>query len=559
MKKPVIGIIGGRGKMGSYFTDFFERNGYKVLVSDLRTMLNNRQLAGKADVVIVSVPIEKTEEVILKVAPHIKKDGLLMDLTSVKTMPMKALSKTKSSYLGCHPLFGPTAGTRGQIVILCPGRGVMWRRWLKNFLEENGIIVRELSAEKHDELMAYIQTLTHFSRMAFSDALRKSGIPISEFIKYPSPVYMLELYMTGRILNQDARLYADIQMKNPANIKAVSSYLSSCRHLAETIERKKFKDNVDFFRKNAEYLNHFTALAMEESDDILRCLKLPHESRFFAREIKPKKTDIALLGPPNTFSDQALRKFKPKENPWYADSIGEVFELVLEGKVKCGLIPIENSSTGSVRESLDDLYENNVHIDEVLALPISLVVAGTAKCPLREIKTIYSHAQALLQCRRFMKKYCRKAKLVPMASTAAAVERVFNEDKEGAVAVVSADAANIYRLKIIRESIEDKKGNTTCFAIIKKGTAGRSKTNPKKTSIAFHFKKDSPGSLNTILQDFAEAGINLTKIESRPNIRIAGNYIFHIDFEGGIESKKAQTTLKSIKTKVAKLKVLGSY
>jgi prephenate dehydratase/prephenate dehydrogenase len=559
MKKPVIGIIGGKGKMGSFFANFFERNGHQVLVSDLHTMLSNRQLAGKADVVIVSVPIDKAEDVIMEVAPHVKKDGLLMDLTSVKVMPMKALSKTKVSYLGCHPLFGPTAGTRGQIVILCPGRGVIWRRWLKNLLEENGIVVRELSAEKHDELMAYIQTLTHFSHIALSDTLRKSGIPINEFIKYPSPVYMLELYMMGRILNQDARLYANIQMGNPVNIKAISSYLRSCRQLAETIERKKFKDNVDFFKKNAGYLNHFTALAMEESDDILRYLKLPHESRFFARETKPKKTDIALLGPPSTFSDQAVRKFRPGENPWYTDSIGEVFELVLDGKVKYGLVPLENSSTGSVRESLDDLYENDVHIDEVLALPISLAVAGTVECSLRRIKTVYSHAQALLQCRRFMKKYCRKAKLVPMASTAAAVERVFNEDKEGVVAVVSADAANVYRLKVIRESVEDKKGNTTYFAIIKKGASRQSRAKPKKTSIAFHFKKDSPGSLNAILQDFAEAGINLTKIESRPNIRISGNYIFHIDFKGGIGSEKVQATLKRIKTKVAKLKVLGSY
>lgn len=146
-----------------------------------------------------------------------------------------------------------------------------------------------------------------------------------------------------------------------------------------------------------------------------------------------------------------------------------------------------------------------------------------------------------------------------MASTAAAVERVYSEDKEGVVAVVSADAADIYHLKTIRKSIEDKKSNTTYFAVIKKGASKKAKANPKKTSIAFHFKQDSPGSLNAILQTFAEADINLTKIESRPNIKIPGNYIFHIDFEGSAESKKAQTVLKNIKTKVAKLKVLGSY
>lgn len=545
--------------MGSYFAQFFERNGYKVIVSDLRTTLSNKQLAKKADVVIVSVPIDKTEEVITEVAPHVKKDGLLMDFTSIKTMPMKALSKTEASYLGCHPLFGPTASIRGQIIILCPGRGIIWYRWLKNLLEENSVIVRELTPEKHDELMAYIQTLTHFSHIAFSDALRKTGISINEFIKYPSPVYMMELYMMGRILYQDPKLYANIQMTNPANIKAVSSYLSSCRQLAETIEKKKFKDNVNFFKKNTEYLNHFAQIALEESDNILRYLKLPNKTRFFDRSTKPQKNDIALLGPINTFSDQALKKFKPRENPWYTASIGEVFELVLDGKVKAGLIPIENTSTGSVRESLDDLYENNVYIDEVLTLPISLTIAGTKKCALRKVKTIYSHHQALLQCRRFLKKHCSRARQIPMSSTTAALERVFAEDKEGTMAVVSAMAAEIYHLKVIRESIEDKKGNTTYFAIIKKGKSKKTKANPKKTSIAFHFKKDTPGALNTILQDFAEAGINLTKIESRPNIKIAGHYIFHIDFEGGAESKKAQAVLTKVQKKVAKLKVLGSY
>lgn len=559
MKNPVIGIIGGRGKMGSYFASFFERNGFKVVVSDVRTELSNIDIAKQADVVIVSVPIDHTQEVILEVAPHVKKSGLLMDFTSVKTLPMEAMKQTKASYFGCHPLFGPTASIRGQIVITCPGRGVLWYRWFKKLLDENCVITRELTPQKHDELMAYIQTLTHFSHMAFADALRKSGISISEFIKYPSPVYMMELYMMGRILNQDPKLYANIQLANPANIKAVGSYLRSCRQLAETIERKRFKENVDFFKKNTGYLKHFANIAMEESDNLLRYLKLPQKSRFFAKASKPKKTDVALLGPPNTFSDQALRKFMPKENPWYAASITEVFELVLAGKTKAGLVPIENTTTGSVRETLDDLYDSEVHISKVVDLPVKLVLAGTVKCSIKKVKTIYSHAQALLQCRHFLKKNCPQAILIPMSSTTASLERMFNEDKEGTVAIISPQAANDYNLKIIRNSIEDEKENTTHFAYIKKGKPKKPVVGARKTSIAFHFKKDSPGSLNFILQSFAEAGINLTKIESRPNVKISGNYIFHIDFEGSAENKKAQAVLEGIKSKVAKLKVMGSY
>lgn len=559
MKNPVIGIIGGRGKMGSYFANFFERNGLKVIISDQRTELSNKEVAKQADVVIVSVPIDRTEEVILEVASHVKKSGLLLDLTSVKTKPMEAMKKTGAAYLGCHPLFGPTASIRGQIVILCSGKGIVWHRWFKKLLEENGAIVRELTSQKHDELMAYIQTLTHFSHIAFADALRKTGIPINEFIKYPSPVYMMELYMMGRILNQDPELYANIQLSNPANIKAIESYLRSCRDLAGTIERRKFKDNINFFKKNTQYLGPFATIAMDESDKLLRYLKLPHKSRFFAPSSKPKASDVALLGPPNTFSDQALKRYRPNDIPWYAGSINEVFELVLGGKVKAGLVPIENSSTGSIRETQDELYESDVHIEEVIGLPVKLDLAGTVKCSLKKVKTIYSHAQALLQCRHFIKKNCPNAVLIPMSSTTASLERMFNEDKEGTVAIISPQAAETYHLKIIKDSIEDEKDNTTYFAYIQKGHAKKAKSEAKKTSIAFHFKKDSPGTLNSVLQTFSEAGINLTKIESRPSAKIPGDYVFHIDFEGSADSQKAQTVLKIIKDKVAKLKVLGSY
>lgn len=557
MNKPIIGIVGGKGKMGSYFMDFFERNGHSVLVSDVGTPLTNKQLAQKVDVVIVSVPIDLAEKVIEEVAPFVKKSGLLMDLTSVKIGPMQSLKKAKASYLGGHPLFGPTATIHGQTFIICPGEGRLWKYWLTQLLESNGVIVRELTAEKHDQFMSYIQTLTHFSHIAFADALRKSGIPIKEFIKYPSPVYMLELYMMGRILNQDPKLYAHIQTRNPMNVKAVESYLKSCRTLAETIEKKKFSDNVDYFKKNTEYLGHFAKIAMDESDRLLRHLRIPQKSRLFQNGHGPKKTDIAILGPQNTFSDFALRRMDAKATPWYALSIPEVFELVAGGKVKAGLVPIENSSSGSVRETLDELYETDVHIERLVGLPVSLCVASTVEFPLKKISTVYTHAQALLQCRQFLKKHCSGAVLIPMPSTSAALERMINEDKEGTVAIASPEAVEAYHLKVLRQSVEDDRNNTTYFALIKKGPAPN--TNGNKTSIAFHFKQDSPGSLNAILQTFAEAKINLTKIESRPSGKVRSDYIFHVDFKGGANSPGIETALKNVKDKVAKLKILGSY
>lgn len=555
----VIGIIGGEGKMGAYFADFFRKNGFEVIISDQKTQLTNKQLAKTADVVVVSVPIDQTNAVIEEVAPLIKKSGLLMDLTSVKVGPMEHLKKTKAAFLGCHPMFGPTTKMDGQIVILCVGRGKLWHRWLKGLLEQNKVIVRELQPKKHDQLMAYIQTLNHFSEIVYADALRKSGIPIQEFIKYPSPVYMLELFMMGRILNQDPRLYTGIQFENKENFKALQSFLQSARELADTIEQGEYKKNIQFFNRNAKYLDEFKKVAHRESDRLLKYLQLPQKRQLFEKEPAPKGHDIAVLGPRNTYSDMALQRLKKNAKAWYATSISEVFELVKKGKVKEGLVPIENTTTGSVRETLDELYEDGMHIESIIAQPVQLALAGIKKVPTSAVKTVFSHSQPLLQCRQFLKKKCKKSSLVSVASTAAALERVMMENDEYHAAVASPAAIKAYGMVVLQDSIEDDKSNTTYFALIKKGSKVLPKRDAKKTAIAFHFKKDSPGSLNGILQDFAQRKINLTKIESRPNPKVKGEYVFYIDFEKNLTDPGAQEVLSIIKSKVARLKILGSY
>jgi prephenate dehydratase/prephenate dehydrogenase len=557
MDKKVIGIIGGRGAMGKYFTEFFERSGYKVIISDRRTHLTNKQLAKKADVVIVSVPIDKTEDVINEVAPHVKKSGLLMDFTSFKVFPMKAMNRTKGSYLGCHPLFGPTNQIEGQLVILCAGRGNKWFNWWKDLLIKNKVIVKELTAKKHDELMAYIQALTHFSDIALADTLRKSKIPIKKFIDYQSPAYRLELDMMGRILAQDPNLYANIQIKNPLSPKVIRDFIKSCQDLGETIDKKDIKKNINYFKKCARYLGDFRKIAMDESDKILNCLNITSEKS----EALDKKIryDITVLGPKNTYSDMAVQKYSPKSKVYYASSIHEVFDLVNKGKIKEGLVPIENSLTGSVRETVDELYDSNVLIEKVIAQPIHLSLIGIKKIPLNKIKTIYSHSQPFLQSRKFIKYSCSTATCISVASTTNALERVASEKHESVTAIASPLVAKMYGLKIIRDSIEDHHDNTTYFAVIKKGTKRHATKSAKNTSIAFNFSKDILGSLFSVLQDFADNKINMTKIESRPSTRERGEYVFYIDFEGNINNPKVKKVLQKIKNKVARLKVLGCY
>ena len=557
MKNPIIGIIGGKGKMGKYFSDFFERNGFKVLISDKGTTLSNKQLAKKTDVVLVSVPIHLTKVIIEEVAPHVKKTGCLMDLTSLKVFPMDAMKKAKASYFGCHPVFGPSTSIAGQLVIVCPGRGKKWLNWWKDILVKNKVNVRELSAMKHDKLMAYVQALTHFADIALADTFRKSGLSIKELMEFPSPVYRLEMDMMGRILNQNPKLYANIQIDNPLSAKVMNDFIASCQDLTKIVEEKKNSKFEKYFKINSEYLGDFASQAMIESDRLIDEIT---GSNIPTNPFPPnggRQYNLAVLGPANSYSDMTARTKYPKKKLWYTASINEIFDLVLKGKIEHGLVPLENSLSGSVRETLDTLYSQNVWVSEVIAKPIDLILAGPKKVSLSKIKTIYSHPQPLIQAQDFLQKNCPKAVLIPLSSTSAALDRVARDQDPHSVAIGPVMGIRAHKLTSIVKSIQDQKNNITYFGLLSKKKLISKKAN--KTSIAITFKKDSPGSLLTILNLFGEEDINLTKLESRPNRQISGQYIFFIDLEGGMNDVKIKKTLKAIKRKVETFKVLGSY
>lgn len=542
--------------MGRYFAAFFERNGYAVIVSDRDTKLGNKALAARADVVIVSVPIDKTAAVIKEVAPRVKKTGLLMDLTSLKAGPMEAMKSTRASYLGCHPLFGPGNPIEGQVVALCPGRGQKWFDWWSGLLKANKVRVKTLTAKKHDELMAYVQVLSHFNDITLAETLRRSKIDLSDFLTYQSPSYRLKLDLMGRILNQDPNLYGNIQVGNPLSQKVIGSYLESCRELAELYGKKDLKSFENYFRRAARYLGDYKAQAMEASDSWIKAVIGSHNIH---TSPPPKgNEDTAVLGPRNTYSDIALRSARPCANAYFASSIGEVFEMVADGRVKEGLVPLENSLTGSVRETLDELYKKDVQITEVVSQSIHLCLAAAKKWPLQKIEVIYSHPQALLQCRQFLKTACPRAVAVPLTSTVAALDRVRQEQTAPVAAIAAALAAKAAGLALLRDRIEDGKNNVTCFAFIAK-KASRPSAGAKKTAIAFSFGKDAPGTLQQVLKDFSDRGINLTKIESRPDPDAPGEYVFYLDFIGRPEGAPIQKTLAAIRRKTARLKILGTY
>ncbi|MFH1534040.1 MAG: prephenate dehydratase [Nitrospirota bacterium] len=276
-------------------------------------------------------------------------------------------------------------------------------------------------------------------------------------------------------------------------------------------------------------------------------------------------SSIAILGPAHTFSEMAANKYDKKKNKYYATTIDEVFELVEKGRVEKGIVPIENKLEGTIRETLDNLFEKNVRILEEINIPINhcLIILPRAKAS--DVKTIYSHPQALRQCKKFLKKNFPKATLLSTASTAFAIEKIITKNDKTCSAIAPKIAAEKGKLKVLKENIEDGKDNSTTFIVVQKGRPTAKsiskavQKNCTKTSIAFHFDKDSPGSLFMVFKDFADAKINMTKIESRPTQASLGDYIFYLDFEGCLSEPKIAQTLKKVEKKVAKMKVLGSY
>jgi len=217
MKSTAIGIIGGNGAMGQWFAAFFRNNGHTVHIADIGSGPTIPELAERCSVIIVSVPIGATLEVIAGIGPHLKSDQLLMDLTSLKADPVKAMLQFSSSeVIGLHPLFGPdTAGLKGQNMVICPGRGHQWLPWLKEILERNGARMTITTPEKHDEIMSIIQGLNHVNTIMMGLALRDANLSADELDRYSTPAFRSKMDMVEKVFDQNPGLYAEIIALNP--------------------------------------------------------------------------------------------------------------------------------------------------------------------------------------------------------------------------------------------------------------------------------------------------------------------------------------------------------
>jgi prephenate dehydratase len=289
---------------------------------------------------------------------------------------------------------------------------------------------------------------------------------------------------------------------------------------------------------------------------------------------------IAVLGPAGTFSDIAAEKYLSKNglkmSKVFTKDIDECFNLIENGKIPLALVPIENKLNGTVRETLDNLFSRKVNIVDEISLPIHHYLVGLKNAKISDIKTVSSHSQAIHQCKKFLNKKLKRVNFESMESTAFALQKLMNSKDKTMAVIASKDAALKSGLKILAEKIENEQWNSTNFLVIQKGDyvarkptqsvqkisssrPMRRPSRPIKTSICFYFKKDQPGSLFSVFKIFANAKINLSKIESRPSKSSHGGYIFFLDLSGSANDKKVKSALKSIQKSVAFLKIFGSY
>ncbi len=264
---------------------------------------------------------------------------------------------------------------------------------------------------------------------------------------------------------------------------------------------------------------------------------------------------VAYLGPEATFTHMAVkRQFGLSARTIPVGTIAGVFEEVERGRADFGVVPVENSAEGVVNHTLDTFVDSNLKISAEIVLKISHCLLLRPDLEVAKVERVYSHPQALAQCRRWLGANLPRATVVEASSTAEAA-RLAREDARGA-AIGSEMAGRFYELAVARRNIEDMEQNVTRFLVI--GTKQAEPTGNDKTSVLLAVG-DEPGMLYRVLEPFSRRGVNLSKIESRPSRKKAWEYVFFVDIDGHQKDEPVRAALAEVEPACMSMKVLGSY
>lgn len=262
---------------------------------------------------------------------------------------------------------------------------------------------------------------------------------------------------------------------------------------------------------------------------------------------------IGFQGEHGAYSEVAAMRLNPSWIPIPCGSFFEVFEAVESGQFEYGVVPIENSLEGAVTQVNDLLVEKDLTIEAEIHVPVHHCLLSLAETHEQDIRVVYSHPQALGQCRGYLQRH--QIEPLPFYDTSGAAMMLSKERPRATAAIASELCAELYGLKIVKERIEDHPSNSTRFVLLSRSNDS---DDGEKCSIVFSTPHRA-GALLSVLALFSEAGINLTRIESRP-VRIdPGRYAFLLDFEGSKRDERIQTVLKKIESDALIFKFLGCY
>ena len=333
--------------------------------------------------------------------------------------------------------------------------------------------------------------------------------------------------------------------------------------LARQVGVSKGKEGrlVDFYRPEREAQVLRMALERNAASRASGALRDEEVVRLF-REImsaclaQEEPLKIGFLGPEGTFSQTAVYKhFGHSARALALSTIDEVFHEVEAGHADFGVVPIENSTEGSVNHTLDRFLVSPLRICGEVELRIRQNLMGKMRS-LREVKRICSHPQSLAQCRQWLQEHLPDVEIIAESSNAEAARRA--RDEKGTAAIAGETAAEVYGLTILAADIEDRADNSTRFLVIGRRTFGRSGRD-RTTLLVSTGHTEAPGALYRLLEPLAKNRVSLTRIESRPSQRRKWDYVFFIDLEGHIDDAPVARALERLKSRASLYRVLGSY
>ena len=357
--------------------------------------------------------------------------------------------------------------------------------------------------------------------------------------------------------------------------REITQLLEKRMNVAKAISKYKMENNMQIFHpdrekmvieKNKGYLENKEYEELVESfyDNLMYLSRLVQQKEIYPENkiyTKPYKNDrenlvVGYQGVAGSFGNEAMLKyFKNIKEAKSYEKFEEVFKAVESGEIEYGILPVENSSTGGIGTVEDLLKEYNLYIVGEECIKISQNLVGIKGATVDDIKEVYSHPQGFGQSTKFFDKH-KNYNLIPYSNTAISAKLVSDLKDKSKAAIASERAAKLYDLKIIKKDVNDLKNNYTRFIVI--GRDLECDETCDKVSILFSVE-DTSGGLYNLIRDIKEFGLNMSKIESRPNRNNPWNYIFFVDFDGNLFDENIKQAVNVIARNSKYFKLLGCY